>query len=374
MRRDVNKSTNGGEPALVIDFDDTRLLAPLFGAHDRHLARIEQRLGLSLVPRGNRVAILGEAHAAQVARAALEDLYQRLKGGLEVTAADVDGAVRMAEAEPLDQLGEGFGAAAGAGSDNQPVPAGSKSRRRRGAAPAKGDGARRRTTASEDTLINTQKKLITPRSPTQAAYVDAMRKHDMVFGLGPAGTGKTYLAVAVAVSMLLEETVERIILTRPAVEAGERLGFLPGALEEKVDPYMRPMYDALYDMMPGDRVLRRRDAGDIEVAPLAYMRGRTLSNACIILDEAQNTTPMQMKMFLTRMGDNSRMVVTGDPSQIDLPAGTRSGLHDAMEILDGVDDIKMIRFGAEDVVRHPLVASIVRAYDRHDQGSSGGNK
>ena len=352
----MNVVTNGGEPALVIDFDDTRLLAPLFGAHDRHLARIEQRLGLSLVPRSNRVAILGEAYAADVARAALEDLYQRLKSGLEVTAADVDGAVRMAEAQPRD-VSENSAAPKGAtGKSVTGARAKSKRPKRR---------ATRRTTGSEDTLINTQKKLITPRSPTQAAYVDAMRKHDLVFGLGPAGTGKTYLAVAVAVSMLLEDAVERIILTRPAVEAGERLGFLPGALEEKVDPYMRPMYDALYDMMPGDRVLRRRDAGEIQVAPLAYMRGRTLSNACIILDEAQNTTPMQMKMFLTRMGENSRMVVTGDPTQVDLPAGTRSGLQDALEILDGVDDIKMIRFTADDVVRHPLVASIVRAYDRN---------
>ena len=358
--RVLNVVTNGGEPALVIDFDDTRLLAPLFGAHDRHLARIEQRLGLSLVPRGNRVAILGKAYAADVARVALEDLYQRLKSGLEVTVADVDGAVRMAEAQPQD-VSQNRADSKGDGSNNSTgAPAKSKRPKRRAA-----DHTTRRTTGSEDTLINTQKKLITPRSPTQAAYVDAMRKHDLVFGLGPAGTGKTYLAVAVAVSMLLEDAVERIILTRPAVEAGERLGFLPGALEEKVDPYMRPMYDALYDMMPGDRVLRRRDAGDIEVAPLAYMRGRTLSNACIILDEAQNTTPMQMKMFLTRMGENSRMVVTGDPTQVDLPAGHRSGLRDALEILDSIDDIKMIRFTADDVVRHPLVASIVRAYDKN---------
>ena len=335
---------------LVIDFDDTRLLVPLFGSYDRHLARIEQRLGLSFVPRGNRVAIFGDADAAKIARAALGDLYQRLKNGLEVSAADVDGAVRMAESQPIPEA-------------NSSVPARKTQRGKR---------TRRRTTGSEDALIKTQKKLITPHSPTQAAYVEAMLRHDLVFGLGPAGTGKTYLAVAIAVSMLLEEAVERIILTRPAVEAGERLGFLPGALEEKVDPYMRPMYDALYDMMPGERVLRRRDAGDIEVAPLAYMRGRTLSNACIILDEAQNTTPMQMKMFLTRMGENSRMVVTGDPSQVDLPNGTKSGLIDAMEILEGLSDIQMIQFGPEDVVRHPLVSTIVRAYDRHGRNSSGG--
>ena len=352
-------ATNGGEPALVIDFDDTQLLAPLFGEHDRHLARIEQRLGLSLVPRGNRVAILGEAHSAAVARTALEDLYQRLKGGLEVTVADVDGAIRMAEAQPLEQTGM----------QSRPDGPGDGDKTAKSQRELK--RASRRTTGSEDTLIRTQKKLITPRSPKQAAYVDAMRHNDLVFGLGPAGTGKTYLAIAIAVSMLLEEAVERIILTRPAVEAGERLGFLPGALEEKVDPYMRPMYDALYDMMPGDRVLRRRDAGDIEVAPLAYMRGRTLSNACIILDEAQNTTPVQMKMFLTRMGENSRMVVTGDPSQVDLPAGTPSGLWDALEILGRIESIKMIEFGADDVVRHPLVGTIVRAYEQADKTSVG---
>ena len=351
-------ATNSGDPALVIDFDDTRLLAPLFGEHDRHLARIEQRLSLSLVPRGNRVAILGEEHSARVASAALEDLYQRLKDGLEVTVADVDGAVRMAEAQSTDEAA------------SPPPTEAPKSRRRLDGKPAEDDSApQRRTTGSEDTLIRTQKRLITPRSPKQAAYVNAMRHHDLVFGLGPAGTGKTYLAVAIAVSMLLEEQIERIILTRPAVEAGEHLGFLPGALEEKVDPYMRPMYDALYDMMPGDRVVRRRDAGEIEVAPLAYMRGRTLSNACIILDEAQNTTTVQMKMFLTRLGENSRMVVTGDPSQVDLPAGTRSGLRDAIEVLRGIDSIKIIEFSADDVVRHPLVATIVRAYEARGNGS-----
>ena len=329
----------------MVEFDDTRLLVPLFGAHDCHLAQFEQRLGLSIVPRGNRVAILGNASVAEIARMALEDLYQRLKNGLEVSAADVDGALRMAESKPLSEQDTG---------DKK-----KKSQRK--------NRFKRDQRDPNDATINTQKKLITPHSPNQAAYVKAMRRHDLVFGLGPAGTGKTYLAVAIAVSMLLEEMVERIILTRPAVEAGEQLGFLPGALEEKVDPYMRPMYDALYDMIPVDRVLRRRDAGEIEVAPLAYMRGRTLSNACVILDEAQNATPMQMKMFLTRMGENSRMVVTGDPSQVDLPKGTKSGLNDAIEILEGVNEIQIVQFGPDDVVRHPLVASIVRAYDQHSK-------
>lgn len=196
----------------------------------------------------------------------------------------------------------------------------------------------------------------------QAEYLRAMRSHQLVFGLGPAGTGKTYLAVAMAVSILLRGQVDKIILSRPTVEAGERLGFLPGDLREKVDPYFRPLYDALHDMLPGDQVMKRLDAGDIEVAPLAFMRGRTLANAFVILDEAQNTTPMQMKMFLTRLGENARMVVTGDLSQTDLPAGVPSGLREAVRILEGIEDIACIRFTEEDVVRHDLVTRIVRAY------------
>ena len=334
----MTTATQGKQkPSAVLDFDDVKLLAPLFGEHDVHLARIEKQLGVTLVPRGNRIAIMGDAGLAAVAREALGDLYQRLRQGLEVAPADVDAAVRMAEAQPIEiDVGEG-----------EPR-------------------AERQGTYNEDAIVRTQKRIITPRSPTQRAYVRALLEHDLVIGLGPAGTGKTYLAVAVAVSKLLSGEVDRIILTRPAVEAGERLGFLPGALEEKVDPYMRPMYDALYDMMPGERVMKRRDAGEIEVAPLAYMRGRTLSNAFVILDEAQNTTPMQMKMFLTRMGENSRMVVTGDPSQIDLPLGSRSGLVDALQILSGIDQICRIEFSHADVVRHPLVTRIVQAYDKHD--------
>jgi len=332
---------SGHDGPLVIDFDDNALLAPLYGEHDSHLARIEQHLGVSLVPRGNRLAIVGDPDVARAARAALDDLYQRLKRGLDVTAADVDGAVRMAEADS--------------------GRSGAAAKRRRGKTAAEPRG-----TLAEDTLIRTQKRVITPRSPTQAEYVRALQNSELVFGLGPAGTGKTYLAVAVAVARLLAGEVDRIILTRPAVEAGERLGFLPGALEEKVDPYMRPMYDALYDMMPGDRVVKRRDAGEIEIAPLAYMRGRTLANSFVILDEAQNTTPMQMKMFLTRMGENSRMVVTGDPSQVDLPLGTKSGLIDAMDILADVAEIATIEFSHADVVRHPMVTRVVRAYEARE--------
>lgn len=322
------------EEAVVVEFDDNRLLSGLFGEHDRHLARIEQRLSVALIPRGNRVAIVGDDVSAGVAKAALNDLYQRLKRGLDVAIGEVDAAVRMAEAlgPDADKSGNGAG-----------------------------------TTTADDTIIRTQRRIITPRSPVQAKYVRALQDSDLTFGLGPAGTGKTYLAVAVAVSMLLRGLVDRIILTRPALEAGERLGFLPGTMDEKVDPYMRPMYDALYDMMPAEKVMRSRDSGQIEVAPLAYMRGRTLTNAFVILDEAQNTTPMQMKMFLTRLGENSRMAITGDPSQVDLPLGAQSGLVDGMQVLRGIEAIGVVEFSDVDVVRHPLVTRVVRAYDARER-------
>jgi phosphate starvation-inducible PhoH-like protein len=212
--------------------------------------------------------------------------------------------------------------------------------------------------------ISTRKKTVIARTPTQDAYMRAMERAELVFGVGPAGTGKTYLAVAHAAQLLERGSVERIILSRPAVEAGERLGFLPGDMKEKVDPYLRPLYDALYDMMPGDKVERAIAAGVIEIAPLAFMRGRTLANAAVILDEAQNTTQMQMKMFLTRLGENSRMIITGDPSQVDLPRGVTSGLVEALSILEGVDGVVTCRFRGADVVRHPLVQRIVEAYDK----------
>jgi len=306
----------------VIDFDDNRLLAQLFGEHDRHLARIEQQLGVSLLTRGNRVLIAGAPANRRMARAALGELYKRLKRGHVIDAGEVDGAIRLAE---------------------RPADAGAH-------------------------VIRTEKHPVAARSGTQQSYFEALQTCELVFGLGPAGTGKTYLAVAVAVGMLLDGRVDRIILTRPAVEAGERLGFLPGTLDEKVDPYMRPMYDALYDMMPAEKVMRRRASGEIEVAPLAYMRGRTLANAFVILDEAQNTTPVQMKMFLTRLGENSRMAVTGDPSQVDLPLGSRSGLLDALQVLRGLPGIGIVEFGHADVVRHPLVTRVVRAYDAREHG------
>jgi|HubBroStandDraft_1064217.scaffolds.fasta_scaffold00163_28 phosphate starvation-inducible PhoH-like protein len=312
---------------VQIQFDDNSLLPPLFGERDRHLDRIERHLGVSLVPRGNLVAIGGSASSIERARAVLGGLYDRLKRGLPLDLADVDAALRLAAAEETETL---------------PLLA-------------------------EPASIRTRKRQISARTAVQGDYIRALRDHSLVFGLGPAGTGKTYLAVAAAVDMLMTGQVQRIILSRPAVEAGERLGFLPGDLKEKVDPYLRPLYDALHDMLPAEQIIKRLANGDIEVAPLAFMRGRTLAHAFVILDEAQNTTPVQMKMFLTRLGEGARMAVTGDLSQIDLPRGTRSGLEDAIETLAGVEDIAMIRFTETDVVRHPLVMRIVRAYEARDR-------
>jgi phosphate starvation-inducible protein PhoH and related proteins len=321
--------TRGDQP-LYLQFDDNTLLPLLYGEHDRHLARIEQRLGVSLSSRGNRIAISGPHSGSETARGALVALYERLRRGMTIDLNEVDAAVRLAEAgDATNGAADLFG--------------------------------------SEALTIRTRKRTVTARTANQAAYLKALRDSELVFALGPAGTGKTYLAVAVAVQMLNTGKVDRIILSRPAVEAGERLGFLPGDLREKVDPYLRPLYDALYDMLPGDQVIKRLTAGEIEIAPLAFMRGRTLSNAFVILDEGQNTSPVQMKMFLTRLGEFSRMVITGDLTQIDLPHGTRSGLTDATERLEGVPGIAFQRFGVEDVVRHALVTRIVEAYEAHDR-------
>jgi phosphate starvation-inducible PhoH-like protein len=311
---------------VYLEFDDNTLLPLLFGEHDRHLARIEQLLGVSIMSRGNCIAISGPAGPSAAAKDALLTLHRRVRKGKAVDMGEVDAAVRM-----IDQPGSAndeHGAAIG-----------------------------------DDLSVRTRKRTVEARSPTQVTYLQALRDNELVFGLGPAGTGKTYLAVAVAVSMLLSGKVHRIILSRPAVEAGERLGFLPGDLREKIDPYLRPLYDALYDMLPPEQVVKRLATGEIEIAPLAFMRGRTLANAFIILDEAQNTTPTQMKMFLTRMGENSRMAVTGDLSQVDLPLGARSGLRDALETLGNVEGATFVTFTEVDVVRHPLVTRIVRAYN-----------
>jgi phosphate starvation-inducible PhoH-like protein len=319
-------------PAVHLEFDDNRLLPLLFGEYDQNLARIEQHLGVSLVSRGNQVAISGPAESVDAARETLNILYQRLKHGQPVDRNDVDAVMRMARSTG-------------------------------------GDGNLFDRLGADGTAVRTQRRLVSPRTPVQADYLRALRDTDMVFALGPAGTGKTYLAVAVAVAMLAKGTVDRIVLSRPAVEAGERLGFLPGDLREKVDPYLRPLYDALYDMLPAEQVMKRLSTGEIEIAPLAFMRGRTLSNSFVIVDEAQNTTPVQMKMLLTRLGENSRMVVTGDLSQIDLPTGVRSGLRDAIDVLARVEGIGFVCFTEADVVRHTLVSRIVRAYDERDRSA-----
>ena len=319
---------------IVLTFDNNKLASSLYGQFDENLARIEQKLGVDISSKGNQVSGRGGATSAEQAGRALDYLYDLLQKGAEIAQSDVDGAVRMAVAAD-DQLS---------------LPTLEK----------KGKMA-----AAQ---IATRKRTIYARSLNQDAYMRALERAELVFGIGPAGTGKTYLAVAHAAHLLERGSVERIILSRPAVEAGERLGFLPGDMKEKVDPYLRPLYDALYDMIPADKVERAIAADVIEIAPLAFMRGRTLHNAAIILDEAQNTTPMQMKMFLTRMGEGGRMIVTGDPSQIDLPDGQKSGLPEALGLLDGVEGVGETRFGAQDVVRHPLVQRIVDAYDARDAG------
>lgn len=335
-KADVKTSPSGASDMahIVLTFDNNRFASALYGQFDENLARIEQKLGVDLRSKGNQLSVRGEPTATEQARRALDYLYEMLQKGAPVGPSDVDGAIRMAMAAD-DQLS---------------LPTMEK----------KG-----RMSAAQ---ISTRKRTIYARSANQDAYMRALERSELVFGIGPAGTGKTYLAVAHAAMLLERGLVERIILSRPAVEAGERLGFLPGDMKEKVDPYLRPLYDALYDMMPADKVERAIAAEVIEIAPLAFMRGRTLAHSAVILDEAQNTTQMQMKMFLTRLGENSRMIVTGDPSQIDLPPNVKSGLVEALKVLDDVPGIVKVRFEDKDVVRHPLVAEIVRAYDKAGKG------
>jgi phosphate starvation-inducible PhoH-like protein len=313
---------------VTLTFDDNRLASLLFGQYGQNLALIERRLGVVANSRGNQVTLEGSREACEQARRVLEDLYERLKRGDELVQGDVDGNIRLALAQ-------------GSLFDFDPAVA--------------------RESFEE---INLRKRRVRARTAAQDAYVRALKRHALVFATGPAGTGKTWLAVAHAVQLFERKEVDRIILSRPAVEAGERLGFLPGDMREKVDPYLRPIFDALYDLMEARIVERALQTGEIEIAPLAFMRGRTLSNAAVILDEAQNTTSMQMKMMLTRLGENSRMVVTGDPSQVDLPPGQTSGLAEAVRLLEGVEGIGHAAFTAADVIRHELVARIVEAYDR----------
>ena len=317
-----------GGARVEMQFDRPEMLQQLLGQYDTNVYAIENRLGVAIAARGDRVTIEGPSADVARARDVVDHLYRRLLGGGGVDMGEIEGAIHMA-AEP--QL-------AGLTLPDAPAPI----------------------------SIRTRKKTIFPRTPTQVVYMQDLARADLIFALGPAGTGKTYVAVAQAVQQLIAGSVEKLILSRPAVEAGEKLGFLPGDMKDKVDPYLRPLYDALHDMLPAEQVERRMAAGEIEVAPLAFMRGRTLAGAFIILDEAQNATVPQTKMFLTRFGMGSRMVVCGDPRQTDLPAQTPSGLNDAVARLEGVEGIATVRFGAADVVRHPLVGRIVDAYEGRD--------
>ena len=329
MSKKPQPAVAGDKARIEVTFERPQLLHALFGEYDQNLVSIENRLGVYIAARGNKVQIEGEAEACARARDVLTGLYNRLVQGQEVDKGVVESVISMS-AEPMLE------------------------------------GIIRRDTEAPTIMIRTRKKTIVPRSPTQYGYMEGLSRDDIIFALGPAGTGKTYLAVAQAVSQLISGSVNRLILSRPAVEAGERLGFLPGDMKEKVDPYLRPLYDALYDTLPAEQVERRIASGEIEIAPLAFMRGRTLADSFIILDEAQNTSPAQMKMFLPRCGMNSRMVICGDPRQVDLPPPGKSGLADAVERLEGVEGMSVIRFNAADVVRHPIVGRIVQAYEGPD--------
>ncbi|MFQ1701553.1 PhoH family protein [Loktanella agnita] len=315
----------------LLEFPDNFLLIDLCGEYDRNLTTIEDKLSVQIVRRGNQLAVLGEDGPRQDAMQVLQSLYSRLEAGRALEPGDIDRELRMGPA---------------------PVPTG----------PA--DQIELFKTDTARVEIKTRKKLVEPRTDAQKAYVKALFDNELAFGIGPAGTGKTYLAVAVGVNMLISGHVDKIILSRPAVEAGEKLGYLPGDMKDKVDPYMQPLYDALNDFLPGKQAAKMMEEKVIEIAPLAFMRGRTLSNAFVVLDEAQNATTMQMKMFLTRLGEGSRMVITGDRTQIDLPRGVNSGLWDAERLLKNISKISFNYFTSKDVVRHPLVAAIIEAYEK----------
>ncbi len=310
-----------------LEFDEPAVLGALFGQFDANLVQLENRLGVFIAARGNRIQIEGNEEAVARAREVLKGMHNRLQAGQELDAGAIDSLIVMSSEPTLEGIIAGD-------VDAPPI------------------------------MIRTRKKTIVPRSAAQIEYMRQLASRDIIFALGPAGTGKTYVAVAQAVSQLISGSVQRLILSRPAVEAGEKIGFLPGDMKEKVDPYLRPLYDALNDCMPPEQVERRIASGEIEIAPIAFMRGRTLADAFVILDEAQNTTQAQMKMFLTRFGQNSRMVICGDPKQIDIPGGdANSGLGDAVRRLEGVEGIAVTHFSSADVVRHPIVGRIVDAYE-----------
>ncbi|MES2984796.1 MAG: PhoH family protein [Pseudomonadota bacterium] len=332
MSKQPDKKVARETQSINVFFENNQYLPLLYGEQDTHLKRVEQALNVELVARGNMLSISGHKRDIDATEILLQSLYEQIKNGIEITETDYDAAIRM-----------------------MPPVNDKKPKNRHGV-----------EAIDTDVYIRTMRKTITPYSHVQANYIRALYDSELVFALGPAGTGKTYIAVAMAVYMFLNKKVERIILSRPAVEAGEKLGFLPGDMKDKLDPYMRPLYDALFDMMPADRVNEAIENGEIELAPLAFMRGRTFSNAFVILDEAQNTTRTQMKMFLTRMGERSRMIITGDLSQVDLPKDIKSGLADCIPKIEQIPGIETIRFSDGDVVRHPLAAKIIKAYDDWD--------
>ncbi|RMG58160.1 MAG: PhoH family protein [Deltaproteobacteria bacterium] len=316
------------ENFVDISFEDTERARSLFGPHNEHLKILERQAGVEITSKGNHLRVKGESHSVSVAAKVLEELYEILKRGYPLYSNDVIQAVKIAQTDRNVDLREIF---------------------------------------LDTVFVSSRKKVITPKSFAQKVYIDSIRNYDIVFGIGPAGTGKTFLAMAMAISFLLKKMVKRIVLARPAVEAGEKLGFLPGDMYEKVNPYLRPLYDALYTMLEYDQASRLIERGTIEIAPLAFMRGRTLNDSFIILDEAQNTTSEQMKMFLTRIGFGSKAVITGDITQVDLPTGKVSGLIEVRKILEGVEGIRFCYFSEIDVVRHPLVQEIIKAYEKWER-------
>ncbi len=325
---------NGLEPAIAttLEFDDLSLVPLLYGEHNSHITYIEKTLDVQISDRGNTLSLSGNAENTAIADNVLKWMWKHIQKGRELTNADIDGAIRFAQQKNSNEKVVKMN---GKPAENSP----------------------------EQIALSTRKKSLVARTPTQAKYIQALRHNEMIFGIGPAGTGKTYLAVAAAVEMYEQNKIDRLVFTRPAVEAGEKLGFLPGDMREKIDPYLRPIYDALYDFLGAERVEKMLERGEIEIAPLAFMRGRTLSRAYVLLDEAQNTTTSQMKMFLSRMGEDTRMVITGDPSQTDLLNGQTSGLKEALLVLSGISDIAIVEFNNKDVVRHKLVGKILQAYD-----------
>jgi phosphate starvation-inducible PhoH-like protein len=324
----VDESTQRGGAVEKVVFDDLQTANALFGARSENLRRIARTIGVKINAKGNALTILGEDLDVDLSIRVLNDLYALLRKGYPLYPTDIDYAIRMISDDRNVNLEDIF---------------------------------------LDTVYISSRKRVITPKSLAQKRYIDAIRKYDLVIGIGPAGTGKTYLAMAMAVAHLMKQEVERIVLTRPAVEAGEKLGFLPGDIAEKVNPYLRPLYDALHDMMDFDRASKLVERGVIEVAPLAFMRGRTLNDSFVILDEAQNTGPEQMKMFLTRLGYSSKAVITGDITQVDLPEGKISGLVEIQGILKGIEGIEFVYFSDRDVVRHPLVQEIIKAYERTEE-------